>query len=260
MKGNEFALFVILGVLLLNPKIAAKDVLRQIEAPKLFHLNFGVVVRNENYTIYRSAALGSSGLKLLSWYMNANDLPFPKTIIYMNKDGYAFPQYFALQEYFKSNDYGFTFHHPFGDLRTYVDGDNPYYPKDDIDTASVLGKEARRYFELRDDGVDGGLQTVLNVLDVVLNPANQPVLIHCQGGRHRTGMLAMILRYLQGGFWVNGPRTRKQGLELNPAQYEYYVFNKLLFREENIKFIEAFSEDDRFKALRDQYGESLQED
>lgn len=260
MKGNEFLLFIVLGLLLLSPKLAARENLNQIEGPTLLHLNFGVVLKNDTFSIYRSAALGSSGLKLLKWYLDSNDLPFPKTVIYMNKNGYAFPQYFALQQYLKRDDYGFAFYHPFGELRTYVDGDNPYEPSEDIDTKSVLGKSARRYFELRDDGVDGGLQTVLEIVNVILDPANQPVLFHCHGGRHRTGMLAMILRYLQGGFWVNGPKTKKMGLELNPAQYEYYMFNKLLFREENIRFIERFSQDERFKVLKDQYGDLLQEE
>ena len=33
---------------------------------------------------------------------------------------------------------------------------------------------------------------------IVLNPANQPILIHCNRGKHRTGCLVGILRRLQG--------------------------------------------------------------
>ena len=59
-------------------------------------IKFGVMVNNEDYTIYRSAKLGKSGFKTLDEYLRKRDLPFPKTVIYMNKTGYKFPFYFAL--------------------------------------------------------------------------------------------------------------------------------------------------------------------
>ena len=233
---------------------------RKVYGPAKKRIKFGVVLNNDEYTIYRSAALGKGGLKTLHKHLKKNGLPFPKTIIYMNKNGYKFPFYFALDEYFASETQkygGFKFYHSFGEERTYLDGINPYEPRDDIDRKSILGSRARKYFRLRDDGVDGGMDSLMRIMDLVLSPENQPVLFHCFGGRHRTGIVAMIIRYLQGGWWTDGTYKRRRGIDMNPAQYEYYKYNHLLFRKSNIEFVERFSQDDRFELLNEKYGESI---
>ncbi len=51
-------------------------------------LNFGVLVYNENFKIYRSSGLGKSGLKVLQEHLSRLKLDCPTKIIYMNKDGY----------------------------------------------------------------------------------------------------------------------------------------------------------------------------
>ncbi len=241
-----------------NEEILGKEFQYQI-GPSLKSLNFGVVVNNKNYQIYRSEKLGSAGLKDLKKYLETQSLPFPKTIIYMNKNGYAFPFYFALEEYKEQTKYGFRFYHPFGSIRTYLDGDNPYSPSEDIDTKSILGNEAQKYFELQDDGVDGGVDNFINVLKIVLDPKNQPVLFHCHGGMHRTGMTALALRYMQGGFWLSDSGENKSGISLNMAQLEYTLFNTWLFREDNLNFIEAFTNSDDFIQLAEQYGEIIRD-
>lgn len=233
--------------------------LAQQFGPSCRKLNFGVIVNNDHYTIYRSSKLGEEGLRDLKKHLEDENLPFPKTIIYMNKTGYGFPWYYALEEYKQSLLGSFKFIHSFSEERTYIDGENPYNPTDDIDSRLILGHEARRYFSLRDDGIDGGIDAVMRVLSIMLNPENQPVLIHCLGGFHRTGMMAMVIRYLQGGFWVDGPKVEVKGMSLNPAQYEYSRYNPLFFRVKNIEFIEAFSQDRRFLDLRDRYQGELQD-
>lgn len=40
-------------------------------------------------------------------------------------------------------------------------------------------------------------ELITEALKIVLNPANQPILIHCNRGKHRTGCLVGILRKLQ---------------------------------------------------------------
>jgi len=37
-------------------------------------------------------------------------------------------------------------------------------------------------------------------LELVNNPANQPVYVHCQGGRHRTGVMTAVYRMTQDGW------------------------------------------------------------
>jgi hypothetical protein len=237
-----------------------KNIEDVVHGPSAPLINLGIVVKNDTYTIYRSAALGYRGTKHLSKYLEAHDLPFPKTIIHMNSAGYVFPLYFAIHEYklSLSEKYGaFDFFHSFGNLRTFVDGQNPYYPRHNIDTAQYLGPIGRRHFEYHDDAIDGGVDAFLEVMDLVLDPARQPVLFHCLGGLHRTGMIAMALRFIQGGYWVDGPKTRKHGLDLNPAEYEYSKFNPIFFRKNNIKFIRAFRNDPRFIELQERYHDAL---
>lgn len=234
-------------------------------------INFGLVVKNKNYTIYRSSMLGKYGLKVLKKNLEKNNLPFPKTIIYMNKNGYSgfIPVVgsFAIEEYEAQREYGFRFFHGFDyQNRTYLDGYNPYEAKDDIDAEEeLLGKKARQIFGPIDDNqVDGGIDNFVRILRIVLDKSNSPVLFHCFGGRHRTGMVTMAIRYLQGGNWVDGLRretyilTLNKTLSLNPAQYEYYQYNKELVREENFEFIEQFSQDAKFLELRDIFAKELQ--
>ena len=121
-----------------------------------------------------------------------------------------------------------------------------------------MGRTARKLFSLKNHPEpDGDLIAFKRVLELVLDPGNQPVLFHCFGGKHRTGMIAMAIRYLQGGDWVNGKKTFFRGLELNPAQYEYLKYNRLFFRKENIKFIERFTKEDYFSFLKEKYGQYL---
>ncbi len=230
--------------------------------PSYPDLNFGVVISNSHYTIYRSEKLGRSGLRKLAVHLQKNNLPFPKTVIYMHSDGYKFPSYFALEEYedLESGVYGdVQFYHPFGPLRTYVDGKSPYFPSHDIDAENILGNRAKEYFQpVPDNKVDGGAEDVLKVLEIVLNPDNQPVLYHCLGGRHRTGMVSMLLRYMQGGDWLEKRNTSREK-DLNLAQYEYSKFVGLLFRKENLEFVDIFQYDRRFQKMKATFGPWLRE-
>jgi hypothetical protein len=239
----------------------------KIKAP----YNFGLVIANGQYTMYRSSMLGKKGLEKLFRYLKQKSWPLPKTIIYMNKEGYKrnFPffQEGALEEYDLQKRYGYQFFHSFDQqYRTYVDGNNPYFPTDDIDSTKNLGKKAIKLFGLnKEKKKDGDVSSVLRILKLVLNKDNHPVLFHCYGGRHRTGMIGMTIRYLQGGYWVNGPKRKIfvlpsfKVLELNPAEYEYALHNRELFRMKNIQFIRKFAQSEDFLALQQLHREDLQE-
>ncbi|MBT3983715.1 MAG: hypothetical protein HOE90_20330 [Bacteriovoracaceae bacterium] len=238
--------------------------------------NFGVLVENDTHQIYRSAMLGGLGLYILRGTFKKAGHPFPRTIVYMNKNGYKgiIPFYGngALREYKKQDKYGFTFHHSFDyENRTYLEGHNPYNPEVDIDADDRLGRKARKIFGvLQDDKVDGGIDALLRIMNIVLDPDKQPVLFHCLGGRHRTGIVALLVRYLQGGEWLTGEHEvtikykehpsdekKENTFTLNNAQYEYYLHNKEMFRPENIEFAEEFSGDSRFLELKEKYGHYL---
>jgi len=209
--------------------------------------NFSVVVENEDFQIYRSSALGSSGLKYVKNALEEKNLPFPKTIVYMNDAGYG-ENGFAIQERNLQDDYGFTFYESKGYGKTYLDGHDPRYPDKDID---------------RDGKIDGDIESFYRILEIVLKKENQPVLFHCLGGRHRTGMIAMAIRYMQEGKWINGPKRRRFVLPrmrsplLNPAESEYVDHNRELFRFTNVRFIRSESKTPRFIALKNEFKEEL---
>ena len=226
--------------------------------PEYGSLRFGIVVDNPKYTIYRSKRLGDSGLEKLYDYLRENSLPFPNTIIHMNKQGYKFPSYSALEEYELQEEYGFKFIHTFGEYSTYVDGYNPIYPEQRIVPRKYLGSKARQYFNPSEDPIIGGLDKVDRVLQFTFDRENQPVLFHCFGGRHRTGMISLIIRHIQGGKWLADSGKTKRGMDLNLAEYEYYKFNRLLFRKDNIRFIREFKTTPLFKYYRDKYHKDLQ--
>lgn len=245
----NFLTISFLGIALSSfPKMAAAQP-TQLSA-ELFPLkdyNFGVVKLNSTYQIYRSEILGRKGLDAVLDHLKKNKLPAPKTVIYMNTDGYSGKDLRAMEEYQAQKPLGFQFFHSFGyDYRTYLDGKNPSKPSEDIDSGDYLGDLAKGTFgEINDPSNDGGEDALKRILNVVLDPTKQPVLFHCLGGHHRTGMIAMVLRYIEGGDWLKGsfsvrvpPFFRKQ--ELNQAQYEYYLHNKLLFLGVNLRFVENF--------------------
>lgn len=200
-------------------------------------LNFGTLIYGDTYKIYRSAELGNLGLKELKDTLDKECKEFPKTIIYMNAEGYAFPLYYAFEEWKSRDEYGYRYIHPFGEERSYVNGENPYEFQDVIDREIYFGLIARKFFKEGDGQPCGGINTVIKLLHIIIEPANNPVLFHCLGGFHRTGMIAMCIRLMQG--W-----------DLEKIIEEYRDFNPLFYRSKNVEFLERFKDSEEFKDLR----------
>lgn len=236
--------------------------------PELADLNFGILINNQTHQIYRARRLGDDGLQALKIYLEKKNLPFPKTIIYMNDEGYEpWPTLtFAMEEFHAQQQYGFKFYHSYDfGYRTYLDGDNPYFAHKDIDKRFHVAAIEQNFGPLDTEAnkhVDGDMAAFDRIMSVILNPDNQPVLFHCWGGRHRTGMVAMAIRYIQGGKWLETrtqPLKFKSGKKLmvNHAVFEYTRHNLTKIRRENFDFIKQFSEDVRLQALRQQYQNAL---
>lgn len=249
---------------------ADKTLLYSAENRYVSSLNFGVLVENPYYTLYRSSKMDEGSLKKLYTHLTKYSLPYPKTIIYMNRQGYGgYASVFqknAIQEYEGSLEYGFEFFHPYRyDYRTYLEGKNPYQPHDDIDKKKYVNDTAVKYFGLIGDGKeDGGVDAFIRIMELVLDPNRQPVLFHCYGGRHRTGMVALMIRNIQGGEWVNGPTVTMtiggKKYQLNPAEYEYYRHNRSFMRKENIDFVREFvAKEPIFQEWQDKYQNRLNE-
>ena len=260
------------------------------------NLNFSVVVHNANLTIYRSAFLGTAGLETLQTHLEFENLPFPKTIVYMNDVGYADRggvvgalvnwtpvigsrwnfNSFAIEEFSQQSTFGYQFRHSFDpdpSRRTYLDGHDPYNPKEDIDVPekmSINPETALPYFALQTDGKkDGDVDALVRILEIVLDPNNQPVLFHCEGGKHRTGMVTLAIRHLQN-LWTEPhdiPVTiRGQKRLLSKAEFEYFHHTLWMtdpfvdqFREKNITFIDQFIHDPRFAELQKKFGALVRE-
>jgi tyrosine-protein phosphatase SIW14 len=69
---------------------------------------------------------------------------------------------------------------------------------------------------------------VTEFLKIVNDPANQPVFVHCVGGRHRTGVMTAIYRMNQDG-WTADQAFRemkeyKFGSDLLHPEFKQYVY------------------------------------
>lgn len=69
----------------------------------------------------------------------------------------------------------------------------------------------------------------------VLNPANQPLLVHCNKGKHRTGCVVACVRRIRS--WA-----------LSPCLHEYLLFSSPKSRLEDQRFIEAFDPSSVYEA------------
>jgi tyrosine-protein phosphatase SIW14 len=64
---------------------------------------------------------------------------------------------------------------------------------------------------------------------IVNDPANQPVYVHCAGGRHRTGVMTVVYRMEQDG-WTGEQAFRemkqyKFGLDFLHAEFKRFVYD-----------------------------------
>lgn len=247
-------------------------------------LNFGVVINNQHYKIYRSKSLGHAGIEEIFTHLKEQNLPQPKRIIFVNKDGYknsfgsqtlstynhffnslhffAYEQAQAFSDQGKYSDV--TFYHPFNS-QVYLSGQNPLDDVESHSLSSVANPEIYEYF--RQDLDRGEISSVLahrsnllRVLTLILD-SQTPVLFHCTGGLHRTGMLALSIRYLQGGVWTKAfkkPLEVKVGLLRkvrlrNLAEIEYYLHNSIELRKKNLESIRHFSQTESFRKLAEKY-------
>ena len=74
-------------------------------------------------------------------------------------------------------------------------------------------------------------QAVAQFLALVNEPANQPVYVHCQGGRHRTGVMTAVYRMSHDGWTADRAFAEMQDYKFGPVflhsalrdfVYDYY--------------------------------------
>lgn len=114
------------------------------------------------------------------------------------------------------------------------------YPQENLD---FMEKANIKLFQV---GMSGNKEPFVNIpsdlltkaLEVVLNPENQPILIHCNRGKHRTGCLIGCIRKLQS--W---------SLTMIFDEYRRFAFPKA--RALDQQFIEMY-DDDKIKSIATQ--------
>jgi len=264
---SKFRFCFLLVVLITSSYCKSENHLKSLDDLKKDY-NFGVLVNNAEYQIYRSKRLGNEGVEEVFSSLSKLGFKTPKTIIYMHYMNYSFMFDHAVEEFEIQDNLGFKFYHSYDRVtRTYLDGHNPLYSKKDIDDLESLNIWARPTqsavvaFEIKPDGkVDGGRDAFYRILEIILNPKNQPVLFHCHGGIHRTGMMALAIRYLQKEEWtkpLKAPYLYDDLLISNRAKQEYILFNPKKPRKENFQFIDEVALDPEFKKLSEVYQDRL---
>jgi len=227
------------------------------------HYNFGEVIPG---LVYRSRHLGVSGLTWLQKWLTSVQRPFIKSIASVHVYGYGggkfkhklgsliMPEYFNLtyniEEYDFAKCHDLQFLHSYSpdpQMRVYFDGEDPSdIPENDSSHGNIYRNSTLALYlsetainlmniNINHDPVAGDtydfLTSLLNIIE-----APWPILMHCKGGKHKTGMLAMVFSWLYKteiekdsyydfeNFWDS---------ELKPS---YYQFNSDP-EEKNLKFV-----------------------
>lgn len=242
-------------------------------------LNFGVIVYNSYFKIYRSAGFGKLGFQPLKQHLESKFLEIPKKVLYLNYFGfkpgfphswlatkimvsegvqrisdfarksvgtpiYSYKNFAFDEDAMATKDREFEFVYG-GNRNVYLIGHNPLVGRNEpMLFKDSSGKEVRRR---------GNREALYEVLKEVLT-APYAVLTHCKRGYHRTGMLALMIRYLQGGNWIESMGADYGNDKVtNLAEYEYSLHNPNQLRSENLRAIRQLAQDERFKCIRDRY-------
>ena len=246
--------------------------------------NFAVVLEN---MVYRSSLLGKKGMREVWATLKKAGVPRPKSIASIHVMGFGgVGGTYNLEELEEAEKKGITFLHSYHynkNLTVYMDGTDPskivendphhgniyiqetvnrFIPDENIQKKLKIDKSIAENRYLSGDTEDF-LQSLENMID-----APWPILIHCKGGRHKTGMFAMVFEYLAyksamkaeyseeisipayknrfANWWSRGHGNLWQVLFggpfhenhlLRPAETNYAFHNLSIFRRKNIDFV-----------------------
>lgn len=114
-------------------------------------------------------------------------------------------------------------------LKTIVYIASDSYSKEyaDFITASNIKLYHIKLDQSKEPFVEIDAEKVRFALDLILDPSNQPVLIHCNKGKHRVGVVAACLRMIRG--WT-----------FTSVLTEYLRFNGQKGKVADQEFIETF--------------------
>jgi tyrosine-protein phosphatase SIW14 len=103
----------------------------------------------------------------------------------------------------------------------------------DVNEAGLVRAAGMKFFRIPMTTHDEPARNaVTRFLSLVNDPANQPVYVHCQGGRHRTGVMTAVYRMTQDGWNADRAFAEMQKYRFGPAflhstlknfVYDYYA-------------------------------------
>lgn len=264
---------------------------RQVLKARLKQYNFNVVIEG---MLYRSGKLGKDGIEDLAEVFTQEGLRPIKSIASIHVMGFGgVGGSYNLDELKESQRRGISFlhsYHPDSKKTVYMDGIDPSRIESSSHRGNIYSPETLdRYVPSevvrRQLGIDQSLEkerylegntkdflhSVINILD-----APWPLLIHCKGGKHKTGMISLIFEYLldesaldaeltnqvrvshyknrvaswylgHAGFMqiFSGPMISSEALR--HAEHTYLNHNLNVFRKENIEFIRKLIDRDIHK-------------
>ena len=227
--------------------------------------NFSRVIYNKKHKIYRSQALGAKGLDFVYKKLSSLNYQTPKVVLYIGRHGYSvrhkmkksikYLKFVEDEEQYLSN-MNLLFLHPFF-TNLYISGDNPQ-----LDT-----KEYNIDHFSKNQVISSSLESFISILNFVLM-SQKTILFHCTGGRHRSGMISLAIRYMQGGEWtksLDNPLfaedidTKESIVCNNLAEVEYLYYSDGEPRKKNLDFIKWFVTTVFFKDFKDKFQRSLNE-
>jgi tyrosine-protein phosphatase SIW14 len=70
---------------------------------------------------------------------------------------------------------------------------------------------------------------VTQFLNLVNDPINQPVFVHCQGGRHRTGIMTAVYRLTHDGWTADRAFAEMEQFEFNKGLVSHGTLKKFVY-------------------------------
>ena len=102
----------------------------------------------------------------------------------------------------------------------------------DANEAGLVARAGMKFFRIPlTTHAQPSAQAVSQFLALVNDPANQPVYVHCQGGRHRTGVMTAVYRMSHDGWTADRAFAEMQNYKFGPVflhsalrdfVYDYY--------------------------------------
>jgi protein tyrosine/serine phosphatase len=99
----------------------------------------------------------------------------------------------------------------------------------DVNEQGLVEKAGMKYFQIpMNTRISPTAENLSEFLKIVLDPANQPVYVHCVGGKHRTGVMTAIYRMTQFGWTAEQAYDEMKKFKFGPS-FLHPEFKKFVY-------------------------------